>query len=182
MERRATYEDVEPVPWWVVGLIGGLGVMELIWLAVKLRPRPLAAGPARIRQMEKATECGGLPVIHPAGGAAGRSPRSASPDYSPPAGPRCRALPSRPRGAKPGCSRFACGAAASKRTPGPHAAQCRLLHSAAGRRRWLPTSSQRGFCFSGTCSGSASTGAPGAAYAVAWTVCPFQNSTSCWIS
>ena len=29
-----TYEDVEPVPWWVVALIGGLGGMELIWLAV----------------------------------------------------------------------------------------------------------------------------------------------------
>jgi hypothetical protein len=29
-----TYEAEEPVPWWVVVLIGGLGGMELTWLAV----------------------------------------------------------------------------------------------------------------------------------------------------
>lgn len=29
-----TYEHVQPVPWWLVGLIGALGGMELIWLVV----------------------------------------------------------------------------------------------------------------------------------------------------
>ena len=29
-----TYEDTAPVPWWVVALVGALGGIELVWLAV----------------------------------------------------------------------------------------------------------------------------------------------------